>query len=689
MNINENDITSGKNILLVEDQVLIAMAQSMELKNHGYRVIHALNGEKAIETVKKNPLSFDLILMDVDLGDGMDGTQAAREILRENNIPVVFLSSHTEKNIVEKTEKITSYGYVVKDSGITVLDASIKMAFRLFETRQKLEDRSREVLEAGKLNQQVIDSAGEGIIVYGPDLRYRVWNLFMENITGISASEILGRHPLDIFPFLEETGVIGRLNRALAGGEPETIETRFIINQEGDFIWSVDSSKPLRNPEGDITGVIRIIQDISNRKKIEEQNEFERKNQEALINSTDDLIWSINRDFRLITGNDAFIRLYREYTGIRLQPGEKIVLENHFPESFVSYWKTLYKKTFAGECVHSEIYIPETDKIQHYWRENQLNPIYDGEEVIAAACFAKDITEKKRQEKMYILEKEALALYSIKKVSIEETLTFLLNGIREIHPAMYCSVLRLKNNKLYNWSSPHLPEGFNQEIEGISIGIGAGVCGTAAFLKKKVAVKNIATDPVVAGYRDLAEKYGLKSCWSHPIIDPEGNVLATFAIYLKKARTLSRPEELSVERVQIILKNIIENSRAEDKLNKCLLNFVRITEVLNGIVWYALPDPLRYTFVSKKAEKLLGYTTEQWLAEPGFWAGHIYPEDREPALNHYARAAENLEEQDFEYRMIAADGRIIWFRDIAEVITENDQVKELVGVMIDITEQKK
>jgi DNA-binding NarL/FixJ family response regulator len=66
----------------------------------------------------------------------MDGTEAAQEILQKRKLPLVFLSSHTEREVVEKTEGITSYGYIVKNSGETVLIASIKMAFRLFESEQ-------------------------------------------------------------------------------------------------------------------------------------------------------------------------------------------------------------------------------------------------------------------------------------------------------------------------------------------------------------------------------------------------------------------------------------------------------------------------------------------------------------------------------------------------------------------------
>lgn len=128
----------AKTILLVEDEIIIALAEIQQLGKVGYKVVHSLTGEKAIETVKANPKAIDLILMDINLGAGMDGTQAAREILKHWDIPLLFLSSHMERDIVEKTEQITNYGYVVKSSVFTVLDASIKMAFKLFEANARL-----------------------------------------------------------------------------------------------------------------------------------------------------------------------------------------------------------------------------------------------------------------------------------------------------------------------------------------------------------------------------------------------------------------------------------------------------------------------------------------------------------------------------------------------------------------------
>ncbi|HTX73290.1 MAG TPA: PAS domain S-box protein [Rectinemataceae bacterium] len=136
---------SGKTILLVEDERLIALFQSRKLEQGGYRVILATTGESAVNIVNKDPSAVDLILMDINLGPGIDGTQAAQEILAQHNIPIVFLSSHTEPEIVKKTEEITNYGYVVKSSSFTVLDASIKMAFKLFRAMKQLDLSSMEI----------------------------------------------------------------------------------------------------------------------------------------------------------------------------------------------------------------------------------------------------------------------------------------------------------------------------------------------------------------------------------------------------------------------------------------------------------------------------------------------------------------------------------------------------------------
>ncbi len=109
----------------------------------------APTGEAALAIVATEE-DVELVLMDINLGPGMDGTETAVEILKVRPVPVVFLSSHTEREVVEKTEGITSYGYIVKNSGETVLVASVKMALRLHQSRVELaasEERYRALFD--------------------------------------------------------------------------------------------------------------------------------------------------------------------------------------------------------------------------------------------------------------------------------------------------------------------------------------------------------------------------------------------------------------------------------------------------------------------------------------------------------------------------------------------------------------
>lgn len=120
-----------KTILLVENEKIIAMVEKFELECIGYKVIAVNSGEDSIKILEKEN-SIDLILMDIDLGQGMDGIETAKTILKNKKLPVVFLSSHIEHEIIERAKNISSYGYVVKNSGVEVLEASIQMAFKTF-----------------------------------------------------------------------------------------------------------------------------------------------------------------------------------------------------------------------------------------------------------------------------------------------------------------------------------------------------------------------------------------------------------------------------------------------------------------------------------------------------------------------------------------------------------------------------
>ncbi len=129
--------------------------------------------------------------------------------------------------------------------------------------------------------------------------------------------------------------------------------------------------------------------------------------------------------------------------------------------------------------------------------------------------------------------------------------------------------------------------------------------------------------------------------------------------------------------------------KVEIEMQELQENYFRIISSVDGIVWEADAQTFEFTFVSKKAEKMLGYPLEEWTKNPTFWADHIYIEDREWAVNYCKEHTNENNDHVFEYRMVSADGRIVWIRDIVTVQVESNKPKKLIGVITDITEAKK
>ncbi len=110
---------------------------------------------------------------------------------------------------------------------------------------------------------------------------------------------------------------------------------------------------------------------------------------------------------------------------------------------------------------------------------------------------------------------------------------------------------------------------------------------------------------------------------------------------------------------------------------------------LDAIIWEADPTTLQFSFVSERAEAILGYPIEQWLKEPNFWVEHVHPDDREQAVALCRAAINEGRDHRFEYRALAADGRVVWLRDIVRIIPLREgKEQRLLGLMIDITEHK-
>jgi CheY-like chemotaxis protein len=118
-------VPQSKKILLVEDEGLIALAKANAIRRMGYEITIANSGESAIRLAREEA-TLGLTVMDIDLGRGVDGTEAARRILAERNLPIVFLTSHSEREMVEKVRGITRYGYIEKSLATSCCNHPLK-----------------------------------------------------------------------------------------------------------------------------------------------------------------------------------------------------------------------------------------------------------------------------------------------------------------------------------------------------------------------------------------------------------------------------------------------------------------------------------------------------------------------------------------------------------------------------------
>lgn len=113
-----------------------------------------------------------------------------------------------------------------------------------------------------------------------------------------------------------------------------------------------------------------------------------------------------------------------------------------------------------------------------------------------------------------------------------------------------------------------------------------------------------------------------------------------------------------------------------------------LVDSIGGVVWELDLQTQQFTVVSQGAEQLLGFPVQQWLQNAAFWQNHVHPDDREWVLAQCSADTQAKRDHVLEYRMLAADGRVVWVQDLISVVVENDQPVKLRGVLVDITERK-
>ena len=295
-----------KKILLVEDEAIIAMAEAKMLQNHGYEAITVFDGQKAIEKADTEP-GISLILMDIDLGSGIDGTEAAEEILKNHDLPIAFLSSHTEPEVVEKTEGITSYGYILKNSGETVLLAAIKMALRLFEAKMKEKEHKKALLHSHDLMSYIIEHNQSAVAVHDKELNYIYVSTQYLNQYNVEKRDVIGKHHYEVFPDLPQKWRDVH-QRAIAGEISRGKEDPY-KREDGTIAWTRWECRPWYEADNSIGGIIIYTEVLSTEKQMHADIRDTVNYLQSILRTTRDGFWVLDSVGNFIDVNNAYCRM--------------------------------------------------------------------------------------------------------------------------------------------------------------------------------------------------------------------------------------------------------------------------------------------------------------------------------------------------------------------------------------------
>ncbi len=292
-------------ILIVEDEAIVAEDLAMAISDMGYEVAgRAASAEQAIR--KALELRPDLILMDIVLKGKKNGIDASHEIKKKIGVPIIFLTAYSDTGLIDKAKSIEPYAYIIKPFQEKQLFASIEIA--LYKNRME-----KKLKESEERLSTTLRSINDGVIATDPSGCVILMNPVAEALTGWKEKEAVGKSVKDIFQSInEETGrpaedPVTRANRE--GAVVGLANYSLLIAKDGTKLPIDDRCAPIRDDKGNITGVVLVFYDITERKRIEKEAR-RHQNLESIGVLAGGIAHDFNNILTIILGNISLAKMY-------------------------------------------------------------------------------------------------------------------------------------------------------------------------------------------------------------------------------------------------------------------------------------------------------------------------------------------------------------------------------------------
>ncbi len=631
-------------ILIVEDEPIIGIDLQNTLISLGYDVPAVIpSAEEALRKVtERKP---DLILMDIFLSGEMDGIEAAKRIQESYDIPIIYLTAHTEETAFTRARETSPYGFLVKPTGRSDLYTAVETALNrhALEIRmQESEKKYREMVE--NINDVIYTLDRDGNITYISPIIEKISQYRVDELVGSSFSEFI--HPDDL------NGIRESYLRTIAGtGEPSEYR---MLDKDGSVRYVRTSSTVIIRGDT-FTGINGIMTDITDKRKAEEELNRSRRILESIARTIPNILYRLDASDTIVFINDAV----KEYGYNPEEVIGKNIMEFVHPDDREKAKHRVNERRTRERRTHNlEIRLFSKRKIEAAADEQV-------ERVFLVHCEGLYTTEEPRPETF--MGSQGIAYDITDQKQTEDALRESEEKYRHIFENI---------QDVYYETSP----------DGIILELSPSIESFSRFRREELIGRSMYEIYVAPDERDILQRAKLSS--------PTESV-RDYVIRLKDKNGAVRYGSINSKIIRDehgtplknvgSLRDITERRNMEEALLESEQKYRELVEDLNDVI-YAVDLEGTITYISPAVQSLFGYTPEDLIGKN--FLPYVHEEDRDRIVEGFMRSLQNIH-QPAEYRMITKSGAIRWFRVFERTILDGDKPVGTRGVLTDITEKKK
>ncbi|MDP3472542.1 MAG: PAS domain-containing protein [Algoriphagus sp.] len=501
---------------------------------------------------------------------------------------------------------------------------------------------------------------------------------------GLSVEELLGKNSFEFVHPDDLPGIIAEFSTIVEAKQIKSFPYRFKHKNDGwRWIQSVGTNL-LDDP--DILGIVVNSVDVTEVLTIQHQLKASNERFELVLKAGSECIWDhdpLTQNLHLTAGfrdnfgmeilsedqnNAMFNSLIHPEDRAAVIADFRSSLKNKEKEKWVCEFRIRHKD---GHYVHVR------DKAV-ILRDEAGNPV----RVVGAL---QDISQEHFDNKLDQIEREVMQA-SISENAVERDLFFkYLSDLEVLLPGMKASIMRIENSKLANFVSPSLDKKLLEILEGLPIGENQGSCGTAAFLKQKVIVEDVFQDKRWEKYSDLAKEFSIGACWSFPIVNSEGNVVATLANYFPHAKPIEEKELQVLERTSTLVTILVAKFGYLEKIRLNNERYELINKSTNEAIfdWDVAQNHFAW---GESFFRVFGHDFSQKTFTLDDWVEMMHPDDVGVKEKQWQEFLKDSSQNKWtnEFRIKKSDSSYAYIEEIGYMIRdENGAPIRMIGVLRD------